>query len=183
MLKLRPPHLSDESLILEWRNSPEVAPYMLRDTVISQDEHHDWFTRVIEDNQYSVVRVLEDSGQHLGLVSLTHINQEDRSCEWGGYLAPGTSRGTGLGRALLYLSLKHAFENLKLKLIKIEVIVGNEPARRLYESCGFEFVELITNRAERGTGAVDVLRYHLTLEMWTKVCVNIRSDLIKRGLF
>lgn len=58
MASLRHLTPQDESMILEWRNSDAVAPYMLRDTVISEEEHHKWFGQILADTDSAVFRVL-----------------------------------------------------------------------------------------------------------------------------
>ena len=171
-LRLLTPH--DESMVLEWRNSAAVAPFMLRDTLISQEEHHRWFGQTLHDTEVAVFRIMEHEGVACGLASLTRIDTEGLSAEWGGYLAPEIPRGSGLGKALMYLSVSVAFNEFKLKRVEVEVIVGNYAAIGLYESIGFTRGETIFNRAERKNGPVDVIAMSLTRENW-----NVRSDEVK----
>ena len=171
-LRLLTPH--DESMVLEWRNSVAVAPYMLRDTLISQEEHHRWFGQILHDTDVAVFRIMEHGGVSCGLVSLTHIDTEGLSAEWGGYLAPEIPRGSGLGKALMYLSVSVAFNELKLNQVLVEAIVGNNAAIGLYESIGFTRGETIFNRAEHKHGPVDALTMALTRNDW-----NVRRDEVK----
>jgi len=46
------------------------------------------------------------------------------------------ARGTGLARRLVAAVLEHAAA--RVELIQLSVVLGNAPARRLYESFGFE---------------------------------------------
>ena len=80
-LRLLTPH--DEPMILEWRNSAAVAPYMLRDTLISQEEHHRWFGQILNDSDVAVFRIMGHEGVSCGLASLTHLDTKGRSAEWG----------------------------------------------------------------------------------------------------
>lgn len=167
----------DESMILEWRNSDAVAPYMLRDTLISQEEHHRWFGQILHDTDFAVFRIMEHEGVSCGLASLSPINTEKLSGEWGGYLAPHIPRGSGLGKTLMYLSLTTAFSHLRLNLVQVEVIVGNDAAIGLYDSIGFIRGETIFNRAEHKNGPVDVIAMSLTRDDW-----NARRDEVKMFL-
>ena len=171
-LRLLTPH--DESMVLDWRNSAAVAPFMLRDTLISQEEHHRWFGQTLHDTDNAVFRIMEHEGVSCGLASLSHINMEGLSAEWGGYLAPEAPRGSGLGKALMYLSVSVAFNTFDLNRVSVEVIVGNDVAIGLYESVGFTRGETIFNRAEHKYGPVDVIAMSLTRENW-----NVRSDEVK----
>lgn len=82
MASLRHLTPQDESMILEWRNSDAVAPYMLRDTVISEEEHHKWFGQILADTDSAVFRVLEHEGASCGLASLSTINTDKLSADW-----------------------------------------------------------------------------------------------------
>lgn len=52
------------------------------------------------------------------------------------YVDPTRTR-RGIGKALILYALEHTAARPRLT----EVLTGNEPARRLYEACGFRFVE------------------------------------------
>jgi len=174
MASLRILTLHDESMILEWRNSTAVAPYMLRDALISQEEHHRWFGQILHDTEDAVFRIMEHEGVSCGLASLSRIDTEGSSAEWGGYLAPEIPRGSGLGKTLMYLSVSVAFNELELNQILVEVIIGNDAAIGLYESMGFTRGETIFNRAKHKNGPVDVIAMSLTRDNW-----NVRGNEIK----
>ena len=167
----------DESMILEWRNSDAVVPYMLRDTLISQEEHHRWFGQILHDTDSAVFRIMEHEGVSCGLASLSPINSDKLSGEWGGYLAPHIPRGSGLGKTLMYLSLTMAFSHLKLNLVQVEVLVGNDAAIGLYDSIGFIRGETIFNRAEHKNGPADVIAMSLKRVDW-----NLRKDEVREIL-
>ena len=56
---------------------------------------------------------------------------------WGMYVAPEAQR-TGAGKALVAAALQHAWEVLGVAQVNLGVHAVNEPALRLYRSCGFE---------------------------------------------
>ena len=179
-LRILTPH--DESMILEWRNSTAVAPYMLRDTLISQEEHHRWFGQILHDTEDAVFRIMEHEGVSCGLASLSRIDREGLSAEWGGYLAPEIPRGSGLGKTLMYLSVSVAFNELELNQILVEVIIGNDAAIGLYESMGFTRGETIFNRAKHKNGPVDVIAMSLTRDNWNVRGNEIKSLLVANNL-
>lgn len=182
MASLRHLTPQDESMILEWRNSDAVAPYMLRDTVISEEEHHRWFGQILHDTDFAVFRIMEHGGVSCGLASLSRIDTEGLSAEWGGYLAPEIPRGSGLGKALMYLSVSVAFNEFELNQVLVEVIVGNDAAIGLYESIGFTRGETIFNRAEHKNGPVDVIAMSLTRENWNVCGDEVKTLLVANNL-
>lgn len=55
------------------------------------------------------------------------------------YVDPSVMR-QGIGKSLV----KHAIENTTCRPLMLEVLVGNEPALRLYEAMGFETLEILS---------------------------------------
>lgn len=182
MAALRLPNLNDELMILKWRNSEAVAPYMLRDTFISQEEHHRWFEKILTDTDSGLFRIMEHEGLPCGLVSLSRIDIQELSCEWGGYLSPDTPRGVGLGRTLMYLSIMIAFNHLALKRIVVEVIVGNDAAISLYGSMGFIPDKTKVKRFERQNGPAEVIVMSLERDDWNSLKDRVRSLLMANKL-
>jgi UDP-4-amino-4,6-dideoxy-N-acetyl-beta-L-altrosamine N-acetyltransferase len=182
MVLLRGVQIEDEMKILAWRNSPEVAAFMYRDDTISVSEHGYWFRNIINDTGSLIVRVLEHNSEAAGLSSLSKIDHRHKSCEWGGYLAPNIDRGGGIGKAMLFLALKHAFKELDLNRVVVEVLVGNQPALKLYESFGFIREGYLRERAWHTSGPIDVISLSMLRKDWITSEEKNRVDLVNRGL-
>jgi GNAT superfamily N-acetyltransferase len=54
-----------------------------------------------------------------------------------GMYVPATSRGHGIGAALVHAALAAARERPEVRLMQLTVTRGNRAAERLYEKCGF----------------------------------------------
>ena len=80
------------------------------------------------------VAVAERDGRVAGFVAYT-----PEELAWL-YVAPGCMR-QGIGTALV----RHALA-MRQGPMTLEVLVGNEPARRLYEGCGFRLTDTVTGR-------------------------------------
>jgi UDP-4-amino-4,6-dideoxy-N-acetyl-beta-L-altrosamine N-acetyltransferase len=183
MVTFRRPTPEDAQMVLEWRNSDAVAPYMLRDDPISQVEHQLWFSNILVDTDTAIYRIMEDVGAPRGFISLTRLDHSQKSCEWGGYLAPHVRRGAGVGKAMMYLSAVTAFEQLEMTQMVVEVIIGNGAAIGLYESIGFSQERIIFNRAQRKDGPVDVIQMSLKRTDWDQRKDTIKLSLLESGLF
>jgi UDP-4-amino-4,6-dideoxy-N-acetyl-beta-L-altrosamine N-acetyltransferase len=182
MVTFRLPTSEDSLMVLEWRNSDAVAPYMLRADPIPQDEHEHWFSNILLGSDTAIYRIMEDAGLPSGFMSLTHLDYKHQTCEWGGYLAPSVRRGSGLGKALMYLSAVDAFERFDMNQIVVEVITGNTAAIGLYESVGFKLEKTVLNRAQHNHVPVDVLVMTLQRSTWEKSRKVIQASLIAKGL-
>ena len=140
---------------------------MFNDRPIQFDEHLSWINRSLHDEPTGLRRIFIADGQPSGFFSLTSIDNTNRSCVWGGYLAPEVPRGRGYGKAMLYESLRIAFGDLYLHRVVVEAIVGNDRAIALYDSVGFRREGILRNRAQQSHGYVDVVIMGILEFEWT----------------
>lgn len=167
MFSSRNLELADAQNLLEWRNSDSVAPFMFNDRPIRFAEHLSWVEQNLQDEPTGLRRIFIANGQPSGFFSLTSIDITNRSCVWGGYLAPEVPRGRGYGKAMMDESLRIAFEDLDMHRVVVEVIVGNDRAIALYESAGFRREGVLRDRAQQSHGYVDVVIMGILDSEWT----------------
>jgi GNAT superfamily N-acetyltransferase len=73
------------------------------------------------------------------------------------------ARGKGVGRALLQEALIRARRLSGLERVLLDVVVGNESARTLYESLGFVMFGCEPEAKKRGERYVDMM--HMTMRL------------------
>jgi RimJ/RimL family protein N-acetyltransferase len=95
-----------------------------------------WLTPSLREVRLAIAR--GDDSALLGLASLTPINREDGWAEFHIFLGEPAERGRGYGRAATAAMLAHAFDELALWRVRLQVLRGNERALRLYAALGFE---------------------------------------------
>lgn len=71
-----------------------------------------------------------------GLQFEQRVRTRHRCTLFGMYVSPA-ARGTGAGRALVMAALDAARARPGLTVMQLSAIEGNDPALKLYESCGF----------------------------------------------
>ena len=167
MFRSRNLELADAENLLEWRNSDSVAPFMFNDRSIQLDEHLSWVRQSLHDEPTSARRIFVADDQPIGFFSLTSIDNTNRSCVWGGYLAPNVPRGKGYGKAMMDESLRIAFDERGMHRVVVEAIVGNDRAISLYESVGFRREGILRDRAQQSHGYVDVVVMGILEFEWT----------------
>jgi len=160
-MRLRPFRISEESLVLGWRNHPEVSQFMYRKAPIPDAEHALWFRSALEDSDSVRHRIAEFDGVPVGVCSLTAIDQERAECLWGGYLAPEVARGAGFGRQMIEAALSMAFDELGMQRVFVEVLTSNVRAERLYRSMGFLHIETVQRRDPHSREFEDAYRLML----------------------
>lgn len=92
--------------------------------------------KYIENYQGQLLSIFDKSDVHVGNIGLSHFNYINRSVAFGIIMAPA-HRGKGYAKEASKLALAHAFDNLNLHRVYLEVVVSNQIAINLYESIGF----------------------------------------------
>ena len=73
----------------------------------------------------------------LGMISLLEINNVNRSGQLHIMIGGIDNRGKGMGTFAVNAMLTHAFNNLNLHRVELNVLENNSIAQRLYKKCGF----------------------------------------------
>ncbi|TFW18186.1 UDP-4-amino-4,6-dideoxy-N-acetyl-beta-L-altrosamine N-acetyltransferase [Massilia arenosa] len=117
------------------RNEPEVRKYMYSDHVISPEEHANWIGSLPTNKRMRVWAVMYH-GAVEGLVSLSAIDQKQKSAEWAFYLSP-EMQGKGVGGVVEFKLLDLAFGELGLEKLNCEVLATNPKVIEMHQKFGF----------------------------------------------
>ena len=137
MFQLRPYKSGDAAAILSWV-SDNVAFYKwsagrLGAWPIAAED----FDRYYREHSELMPFTMVDENGPAGHLLLRYPTDDRSSLRLGFIIVNSCRRGQGLGRALLQLTLRHAFDALGAEQITLGVFDNNPPARRCYESLGF----------------------------------------------
>ena len=171
----------DMASLRQWRNEPEVTRWGYSNHVISEEEHSAWFDAMLVDASKVYWKIVVD-GVAVGAIFLTSISDQERSCEWGMYLADNDVRGKGVAQAACALSFRHAFSDLAMKVVKCEAFEQNEAAIGLYESVGYERTGVQAGAVKRGDEMLSVVTLELTRESWNAIESNVLQKLQEKAV-
>ena len=82
-----------------------------------------------------------DNGRPVGHLIMRYIDDKRETLRFGFIIVDTNMRGKGYGSRMLRLSLKYAFEILKVKKVTLGVFANNPSALRCYEAVGFRAIE------------------------------------------
>lgn len=137
----------DLPLLFSWINDRSLAVFSAPFHPVHETDHVAWF-RHLQDRKDAVIfgirRGADD--QLVGTCQLHAIDAVSRSAELRIRIGVAEARGTGIGTDACRALMKHAFEDLNLSRVFLQVLDDNTAARRLYEKVGFE-VEGVAKRA------------------------------------
>lgn len=164
MLELRELARGDLAVINAWRTDRATvaclgAPFRY----IGREVDEAWFDSYMRGRSNCVRCVVVDADEPeapLGLATLASINWVHRTCTFHIQVSP-EARGRGVGGFALEGMLRHAFRDLGLNRVELDVLETNARARRMYEKAGFE-VEGTRRQAAFKDGAyVDMVQMSL----------------------
>lgn len=124
----------DLQAVLDWRNSCEISKFMYSRSIITFEEHRQWFDRA-SANPNRRLLILDVGGIPLGFMSLDISNEFIGVAEWGFYISPTAPKGTGgiLGN----LTLNYCFATLNLHKVVGRVLDFNQKSIRFHQKLGF----------------------------------------------
>jgi RimJ/RimL family protein N-acetyltransferase len=135
-VRLRALERGDLPTMVRWFNDPEVRRRLARVEPMSLAEEERWFDALLRATT-EVVFGIVDSDVFVGTCGLHRIDWRNRSALLGIVLGDVAHRGRGLGTDAVQTLLRHAFANLGLHRVELEVLADNAPAIRCYERVGF----------------------------------------------
>ena len=132
----------DLSMVLSWRNHPDVRRFMLSTHEITFTEHRNWFAQAKYDKTRRLL-IIESSKQAFGFVQFSKV-ENNGAADWGFYLSPEAPKGSG--RILGVRSLNFAFQNLNLKKVSGQVISSNLASIKFHRRMGFALEDVLFDK-------------------------------------
>ncbi|MFI1754399.1 GNAT family N-acetyltransferase [Streptomyces sp. NPDC020571] len=150
---LRPFTAEDADAMWEIINDPEVVRFTFEPaTELTLDKLRSWYgVRTADPDRLDLAVTDRATGELVGEVVLYEADPAARSCTFRTLVGP-RGRGRGLGSEATRLIVGHAFEQVGLHRVQLEVYADNPRARRVYEKAGF-VVEGVRREAAPRDGA------------------------------
>ncbi len=151
---------SDLARTLRWHNDPALYA-SLGDCFrfVSTTAEAEWLRRKTSfaPDEVNLAICLRARAEHIGNIYLREINWVARKAALHIFLGAKEHRGRGLGAQAVHLILRHAFLDLNLNRVGLEVLADNTAAIKLYEKSGFALDGRLRSAAFKNGRSVDVL--------------------------
>lgn len=121
-------------MVLDWRNDNNIRQWMYNDKIISEKEHFD-FIENLKNNDTKKYFLVSQDNNDIGVVYFVKITKG--STEFGLYANP-SSNIPGIGRILEEVAIEYAFNDLQVKVLKLEVYSDNVRVRNLHKKYKFQ---------------------------------------------
>jgi UDP-4-amino-4,6-dideoxy-N-acetyl-beta-L-altrosamine N-acetyltransferase len=166
-------------VVRNWRNKKNISQYMVTNHYISPEEHRQWIQR-LKTKTTSKAWIIRFDGKPVGVVSLSNINLDEKTAEWGVYIAEESARGTGIGSRVLYQLLDYVFETLHLQTLRTMVLGNNPVALRMYEKFGFRKELAKPQSLLRDKKTIEIFTMSISRDEWLQTRKMLQKD-IKQG--
>lgn len=156
--------LTEEDLwqILNWRNHADVRRFMYSTHEITWEEHLNWFLSNKKSHRH-ILLIYEQEDRASGFIKFTPW-ANGKGCNWGFYLNPESSKGTGT--KLGVTALNYAFNGLGFNKIIGEALAFNDKSIRFHKRMGFDEETRLKKHHFDGEKYHDVVRFGLMKKDW-----------------
>ena len=144
-LDLRPYQPSDAAVITSWLKSE----YLMRKWCADRYERYpvtpedmNTYHAMYIDGQLSHALTMTDGDDIVGYITLRTPADNPAEQRLGFVIVDDSKRGCGLGKDLVSMAVKYAFETLGAKKVSLGVFENNPSAIHCYEAAGFHRVSL-----------------------------------------
>lgn len=170
MYALRELERGDVPVINEWRRDRELiellgAPYRY----IGSEADEVWFESYLAHRSNTIrCAIIDDHNGDapIGLVTLAGIDWVSRRAVLHIMIGHMSKRGKGAGTFAVGEMLRHAFEDMGLHRVELDVLADNHVARRVYERAGFKCEGIRREAAYKSGRWVDLVHMAILTEEW-----------------
>jgi RimJ/RimL family protein N-acetyltransferase len=167
LVGLRAIERGDLPQLLEWRNAPRLRRFFRERHELGMDDQVAWFEalgaqrgRPRDTLMFAIERL--DDGELLGACGLCRIDWISATAELSIYIGAGLAYvDEELAPAAAAILIAHAFDDLNLNRLWVEVFAFDEPKTALVERLGFELEGTLREHRFHAGAYHDSLMYGL----------------------
>ena len=148
-VRLTPLGPEDSPQLFEWINDRDLVTLNAPFEPVDEESHRRWFKGIQDRDDVEIFAIrLRDDDRLIGSCQLIEITPADESCRLQIRIGDRSAWDRGHGTEAVELLVRHAFDDLGLASVGLDVFATNPRAIRAYEKAGF------ARRAVREAGAM-----------------------------
>ena len=149
---------------VKWFNDPDINKTLLMEEKLDLDKSLEWFERTRNDSSRRDFAIESRQGRPIGIISLVHISDVNRTAEI--YIVIGEKDYWGKGVMLEAecLLIDWAFNSLKLEKIWADAVVNNTASIITMKKIGFQIEGTLRKERFLRGQRIDVIRLGLLKE-------------------
>ncbi|HZZ81725.1 MAG TPA: GNAT family protein [Gemmataceae bacterium] len=156
----RPLEMGDVDRIHAWHNDVSLFESLIgTHRPVGRAGIEEWLRKrqLYSHDEINLALCVSSDGKHIGNLYLRDINWIARHGELHILIGDSTHRGCGYGQQAVRHFIDHAFQQLGLRRLHLQVLATNLAAIHVYEKCGFVIEGRLRQHAFKNGVFVDVL--------------------------
>ena len=139
-MRLRPYKACDAETIVSWIGDEYSFRQWCADRFghfpITADDLNRHYDEMAYSDSFYQFTAFDETGV-VGHMIMRFTDEDKRTVRFGFVIVDNNKRGKGLGKGMLQLAIRYAFDILKAEKITLGVFENNLPAYKCYQSAGF----------------------------------------------
>ena len=133
MYNLRKATIDDAQLLFDWTNDYEVRATAVIKKKIEWDEHVNWLTNKLQNNQSHIYILIDDNNENIGVIRFDKNNDAFVIS----YSIDKLHRGKGMGYLILQFGIKKILKKEPQCKFVASVQTNNIASIKIFEKLGF----------------------------------------------
>ena len=140
-IELTPLREADRDPLFEWINDHDLVVLNAPFEPVARSDHDRWFDRIRAADDVAIFAI-RPAGEDrmIGTCQLNAIDRDAGTAQFQIRIGDRSTWGRGHGTEAVRTLVRHAFDELGLERVGLQVIAGNDRAVRAYEKAGFRRV-------------------------------------------
>ena len=176
-ITLRYAEEKDLPILLKWRNSDHIRPYMNNDHTVTDLEHQVWFREIGRDITAQEM-IFDFMGIPIGQLSISDIDRKNSTAYWG-YSRGELDGPRGSGTAMEYLSLEYIFETLRIRKLCGELFPFNRRVIKVHEKFGWLEEGRLRKHRLKGEQYEDIICIGMFDTHWQKIRNEMKAEIFE----
>lgn len=168
MTILRPIQENELEMIMHWRTMPDITKYMYTDPQLTMEGQKKWYYS-LQDRKDMIAFMIEVDHTASGILNITDIDDTNKRCSWGYYMAVKENRSLKLAMALEWNLYDYVFDVLGMHKLEGEIFSFNKGVLRIHQMCGSEIEGVRKDHIFKNGEFYDVTVTGILKEDWYKI--------------
>lgn len=141
--------------------------FLYNEIPVTEDSHKNFLKQIEKSSDF--LWAIEKDKEICGIVSVYHIDEKNKKCEWGRFMVD--EKYKGVGSVVEYMVLDFVFNVLNMNKLYCEVLIMNDPVISMHKKFGFITEGLFLDHVFKKGAPMDVMYLALRKSEW-----NIHKD-------
>lgn len=165
-------------MVMNWRMMPEITRYMYTDPKLTMEQQRAWYQKSKTDKNNETFMV-EVNGVPAGILNITDIDDKNKRCSWGYYVAVKELRSLELAMMLEWNVYDYAFYHLDLNKVAGEIFSFNKAVLRIHRMCGSVVEGELKEHIYKNDKFYDVTVTGITRNQWEMIKEKFDYDVVE----